>query len=105
MRFYHLLTLLIATSLFPACDLRQPVEPVDITTHTVTLTAGVTAADITTEAFSSSELETIRLAIKSSGTATLTESEYTRLKEYTEVVKGVPDADPRVTTFLGQLNY
>ena len=68
MRFYHLLTLLIATSLFPACDLRQPVEPVDITTHTVTLPACFTADDLTPEPLSSPTLASIPLSCTSGRT-------------------------------------
>lgn len=104
MRSYHLLILLLSSSLC-ACTPEQPSPTVEHTTHSITLAENVTLDDITNTPFSSSELETIRLGLISGGTVVLTESEYARLKEYTEVIKGVPDADPRVTTFLGQLNY
>lgn len=104
MRSYHLLILLLSSSLC-ACTPGQPVEPVEHTTHSITLAENVTIDDITNTPFTSPELETIRLGLKTGGNVTLTESEYIRLKEYAEIVKGAPDADAQVTTFLGQLNY
>ena len=104
MRSYHLLILLLSSSLY-ACTPEQPSPTVEHTTHSVTLADNVTIDDITKENFSSPELETVRLGVLSGGNVVLTESEYTRLKEYAEVIKGAPDADPSVTTFLGQIRY
>lgn len=105
MRSHLLVLILSALSAATACDLRQPVEPVEVTTHSVTLADGVTIEDITQTPLSSPELETIRLGLKSGGNVILTQSEHQRLVEYIEMTKGVPDTDPAITMFISQLRW